>query len=149
MSLIKSGSMRIPKTLALLAWLLLVTTLITSCSKKYTFSQSPVSPAAEGTVKVKSDNNRNYRIRIKVMNLARSRSLPDPKDHYVVWMESDDHRTRNLGQLRSSKRFLGNNLRASLETVTTFKPSRVFVTAEDDATINYPKGITVLSTSSW
>ena len=61
-----------------------------SCSstKKVSFNTSTVEPAAEGTVKVKKDNNSNYHINVDVANLAGSKKLTPSKNAYVVWIET-------------------------------------------------------------
>lgn len=111
-----------------------------SCSKKVAFLTSSVVPAAEGYVQVKKDGNENYSISLKISNLAEVDKLQPPKKTYVVWMETDRGLTKNIGQLVSSK-----NLNASFETVSSFKPIKVYLTAEDNENIQYP-GNVVLST---
>jgi hypothetical protein len=64
-------------------------------------------------------------------------------------METPENRNQNLGQLKSSSNFLNRALSASLQTVTTFEPRRIFITAEDNASISYPRGREVLSTSNY
>lgn len=109
-----------------------------SCATKVSFLSSSVVPAAQGTVKVKKDGNKNYVIRIKLANLAESTRLQPPKNTYVVWMETDDNRTKNIGQVISSTDFLSKKLKGSMETVSSFRPQKIFITAEDDANTQYP-----------
>lgn len=111
-----------------------------SCSKKVAFLTSSVVPAAEGYVQVKKDGNENYAIALKISNLAEVDKLQPPKKTYVVWMETDRGQTKNIGQLVSSK-----NLNANFETVSSFKPIKIYLTAEDNENIQYP-GKVVLST---
>ncbi len=111
-----------------------------ACSKKVTFLTSAVVPAAEGYVKVKKDGNQNYAISLKISNLAEVDKLQPPKNTYVVWMETDRGLTRNIGQLVSSR-----NLNANFETVSSFMPIKIFLTAEDNNNVQYP-GNVVLST---
>ena len=103
-------------------------------------------PAAEGKVKIKRDKNNNYVISLKVIRLAQPERLQPPKDHYVVWMETDQNGTKNIGKLESKSGFLSKTLKGTLVTVTPFKPIRFFITAEDNATVQYPSGPMVLST---
>ena len=117
-----------------------------ACSRKISFQTSTVVPAAEGTVKVKKDKNDNYRISVAISNLAEPTRLQPSKKTYVVWMDTDNNRIKNIGQINSSTGFLSSKLKASFETVSSFKPVKIFITAEDDAAIQYPDMQVVLST---
>lgn len=128
---------------------LLTIILFTACTRKMNFSHSDIVPAAQGSVKVKKDKNGNYALNIRLVHLAQPRQLRPPGNVYVVWMETPQHRSQNLGQLKSSSNFMNRALSASLQTVTTFEPSRIFITAEDDAAISYPRGREILSTSNF
>ncbi len=114
---------------------------ISSCAKKSMFMVSPVQPAARGSVEVKKDNNNNYHIRIDLTSLSESNRLSPPKSHYVVWMVSDSNINKNIGQIKPS-----SNLKASFETVSATKPIRVFITAEDEPSLQYPGTMVVLTT---
>ena len=118
----------------------------TSCATKAKFEKSVVVPAAQGLVKVKKDNNKNYAIQIDISNLAESERLTPSKKTYIVWLVSDRDETINLGQFNSSSGIFSSKLKASFKTVTSTKPNKIFITAEDDATTLYPSGQTVLST---
>lgn len=117
-----------------------------SCARKISFQTSTVVPAAEGTVKVKKDKNNNYRISVAISNLAEPTRLQPSKHAYVIWMDTDNNRIKNIGQINSSTGFLSQKLKASFETVSSFKPIKIFITAEDDAAIQYPGMQVVLST---
>jgi len=121
----------------------------TSCTPKISFLTSQVVPAAEGTVKVKTDNNSNYTINLQVINLAEPERLSPAKSVYVVWMETANNGIKNLGQLKTSSGMFSKTMKSSLETVTAFKPSKIFITAENDATIQYPGYQVVLSTPAF
>ncbi|MCU7549284.1 hypothetical protein OCK74_09160 [Chitinophagaceae bacterium LB-8] len=123
--------------------------LLNSCSRKLNFSSSVVVPAAEGSVKVKKDRNKNYSIKVSAINLAEPEKLLPPKSTYVVWIETERNGIKNIGQLKSSSGFLTKTLKATLNTVTSFKPNRFFITAEDEAKIQYPGGQVVLTTSHY
>ena len=120
-----------------------------SCARKTTFQTSSVVPAARGSVKVKKDNNNNYAIKIKMTNLAEASRLEPAKQVYVVWMETDDHAIKNLGRINSNSSVLSKTLKASFETVTPFKPIKIFVTAEDQADATSPDTQIVLSTNNF
>ena len=123
--------------------------ILQSCnSTKYNFSTSPVVPAAEGSVKVKKDNNSNYSIALDVKRLAEPKRLTPAKEMYIVWMETEENGRKNIGQLKTSSGLFSSTLTSTLKTVSTFKPTGFFISAEDDANIQYPVGQTVLSTGS-
>lgn len=123
--------------------------LLSSCSKKITFMQSAIVPAVEGRVKIKTDRNNNYLLNIRVLHLADPANLPQPAKVYVVWITTDRGLSKNLGQLKTSNNFIKRALTASLETVTTFSPTRIFITAEENPAISYPVGQEVLSTATF
>ena len=136
------------KKVGLLAFLAIIIVLpFTSCSRKMTFLNSSVVPAAQGSVKVKQDRNKNYVIKVEVRDLADVSRLQPPKKTYVVWMETDQGKTENLGQLLSSTSFMSNQMKGSLETVSSFNPAKIYITAENDAGIQYPGRQIVLSTA--
>jgi len=122
---------------------------ISGCTKKLTFQNSTVVPAARGYVKIKKDENRNYRIRLELSNLAEIKRLDPQKDSYVVWMSPSNDIPINLGRISSSGSLLSKRLTVSFETVTTNKPSLVFITAENDSNVKYPTGTTILTTGKF
>jgi hypothetical protein len=121
---------------------------MSSCAKKFAFATSQVVPAAEGKVKVKKGKNDNYNISLDVIRLAEPQRLQPSRSYYVVWMETEQNGTRNIGQLKSKSGFLSKTLKAELKTVTPFEPRQFFITAEDDAAIQYPNGQIVLRTGN-
>jgi hypothetical protein len=118
----------------------------TSCSKKMHFSSSSVVPAAVGTVKIKSDKNKNHTVDVSVSNLAPASQLTPSKKVYVVWIVTQENQYKNIGQLNSSSGFLSKALKASLTAVTPFTPVSVFITAENEGDVEYP-GMTVVLTT--
>jgi hypothetical protein len=119
---------------------------ITSCSQKMRFAKSLVVPGAEGTVKVKKDNNSNYNVHVNVLHLAHPKDLQQPKKTYVVWMKSKDNAIKNIGQIKTASGFWSKTLKASLSTTTSFAPASFFITAEDIGEISTPGTFTVLTT---
>jgi len=117
---------------------------VTACSKKVYFLNSPVVPAAEGKITVKSDKNSNYLIQMKITNLADVERLQPPKSTYVTWMETDQGLAKNIGRLSSSK-----GLNVSFKTVSSFRPTKIFITAEDEENVRYPGSMVVLTTDSF
>jgi hypothetical protein len=130
----------------LAALLILFAFSFSACSKKVNFLTSDVVPAARGYVTVKSDNNNNYVIQVFLSSLAEVQRLEPAKETYVVWMETDKHVTKNLGQIKSSSSLLSKKLKATFESVSALKPVKVFITAENDASLQYPGTQVVLST---
>jgi hypothetical protein len=123
--------------------------IITSCTKKISFLTSSVVPAARGTIKVKTDSNNNQVISLEVFNLAEPERLTPPKKFYMVWMVTDQNVTKNLGQIKTSSGTFSKTLKASFETVTTFKPMKIFITAEDDSNVQSPGWEVVLMTNNF
>lgn len=136
------------KSLRLVSFCVLLITCI-SCARKISFATSTVVPAAEGTVKVKKDNNNNYAVEVDVRNLAEPARLPQPKNVYVVWLQTENNGTQNLGRLNTSSGLFSSTLKASLKTVTPYKPVRIFVTGESSADVTYPGNYVVLNTRSF
>lgn len=122
--------------------------LFTSCAEKVAFLNSAVVPAAEGTVSIKQDKNKNYNIDLAVKRLADPGRLTPPKAVYVVWMETSENGVQNIGQLNTSTKGFSGMLSSSLKTVSPHKPTAFFITAEDDATGNYPGMTVVLKTGA-
>jgi hypothetical protein len=140
------------RTLHLISFLtigacLTVTTLSnSSCSNKLYFDTSEVVPAARGYVTMSKDNNHNYNIEVTISNLAEVERLQGGKKTYVVWMTSDGGDPKNLGQITSDTKRYSKKLSASFQSVSATKPTRVFVTAEEDGTVKYPGNFEVLTT---
>ena len=118
-----------------------------SCSTKAHFLTSTILPAAQGTVSVRQDGNHNYAIKVEISNLAPSERLTPPMSGYVVWLVAQDNSTQNLGQLNSSNTFMSKNLGAKFETVSSTKPMKIVITAENDVTIQNPGFTTLILTT--
>jgi len=118
----------------------------TASAKKIKFMPSSVVPAAKGYVKVKTDNNNNHVIKLEIRDLADIERLQSENISYVVWMETDQGRTENLGQLNSSSGFLSKQMKASLETVSSYTPTKIFVTAEEFVNAQSPGDRVIMTT---
>ena len=123
--------------------------LFISCATNIRFLSSSVVPGAQGDVKVKMDKNKNYAIQIEISDLADATRLQPSKRTYVVWMVTDQDITKNIGQLNSTTSFFSKRHEASLKTVSSFKPAKIFITAEDEESIQYPGAQVVLSTDKF
>lgn len=118
----------------------------TSYVKKIKFLNSCVVPSASGQVTIKKDKNENYKIKIKIEELAEVKRLEPSKNMYIVWMETEKLMVKNIGQIISDTGCISSKLKASFETVTAFKPTKIFITAEDNADIQYPGTQFILET---
>lgn len=121
---------------------------LSSCSKKLTFITSQVVPAAEGYSNISKDANNNYAITVNVKHLAEPERLQPKRALYVVWMVTKKNGIKNIGQLKSSSGFFSSVLEGRLTTVSPFKPERIFITAENDANIQYPGNMVILTTKN-
>jgi len=122
---------------------------LASCSKKIQFLTSSVVPAARGSVKMNHDKNNNYVIQIQLFDLAEVQRLQPSRQSYVIWMVSDRGSPKNIGQIKSSKGNMSKSLKASFETVSSFKPNKIFITAEDDPNVRFPDTLIVLTTDEF
>ena len=120
-----------------------------SCSRKIHFENSEVVPVAQGNVQIKKDRNNNYQLQIYTLHLGNPDKLTPAKKTYIVWAETTSNGTQNLGRLNSKNSFMSKALKAELHATTTFEPTRVFITAEDEATVSYPSGQVVLTTKTF
>lgn len=134
------------KKILLSIFLVFLSLSFTSCAKKVTFQNSSIVPAARGQVTIKKDKNKNYLIKVKIDNLAEVKRLESSKNAYVVWIETDESLAKNIGQIKSDTKFISSKLKASFETVTAFKPTKIFITAEDNADTQYPGSQVILET---
>jgi len=128
---------------------LIIVFLFSACATSVNFLNSSVVPAARGSVKVKSDSNKNWVIQISLTDLAESSRLQPAKLTYIVWMVTDRQLTKNIGQLKSSRGFISKQLKGSFKTVSSDKPVQLFITAEDDAGIQDPGPQVVLTTEKF
>jgi len=126
-----------------------LTYLSSSAQKKVSFNTSSVVPGAEGVVKVKKDKNGNYDIEINIENLPDPKKLTPSKKVYVTWVETREKGAKNIGQLKSSTGLFSKMRRASITTISIYKPVKIFVTAEDDGGTEDPGDVIVLTTDSY
>ncbi len=112
--------------------------ILASCSSTLNFPVSNVTPGAVITANVKKDANMNYTIEVIAKNLVSADRLTPAKSNYVVWIVTDNNGTKNIGQMYSK---IGK--KTTLKTSTAFKPTELFITAEDQGIITYPSGIEI------
>ena len=117
-----------------------------ACAKKVNFMNSSVVPAARGDVHMSKDHNQNYVMTLDIFNLAESTRLTPSRSTYVVWLAFNDGTVKNVGQIKSTTGFMNKNLKATFKAVSATKPTKVFITAEDDGSVQNPASQIVLST---
>jgi hypothetical protein len=135
---------RIKSVVLVLTSLVLFLNLV-SCAKKIPFQTSAQVPAARGNVTYSKDKNNNYEIKLLISYLAEPDRLQPPKKAYVVWLDSNQNSNPiNLGQIIGTSK-----LKIKFETVSSSKPKRIFITAEEDSSVQYPGSYLVLETSDF
>ncbi len=134
------------KSIILAVFAVMMIIPFTSCTKKISFVNSTVVPGADGYIKVKKDKNKNYIIQVEVTDLADVERVQASKTTYVVWMESDEGNAENLGQLISSTSMFSKRHKASMETASSYKPVRIFITTEEGINTQSPGRQVVLTT---
>lgn len=122
--------------------------LFSSCARKAMFEKSVSVPGASGKVKVKRGNNNNYAIDVDVRDLTTPGNLIPPQKVYIVWNESNNG-VFNIGRIETSRSFLSRGFKAELNTKSSSKPNRIFITAEDNDNTLYPGPQIVLTTPSF
>jgi len=121
--------------------------VMTSCSKHVAFQISPVAPAARGNVSMKIGKNENYHIKIDISNLAEVDRMHTPNKTYVIWLQTPADDYKNIGQLESSSNMVSSKLHASFETFTAFRPTKIFITAEESGSVYTPGSNLILTTN--
>ena len=77
-------------------------------------------------------------------NLASADRVDPSKKNYNVWIVTENNGTKNVGMLVNK-----NAKTASLKTSTPFDVKEIFITAEDNADIQYPGSQLVLETDKF
>ncbi|RFS17045.1 hypothetical protein [Emticicia sp. C21] len=132
-------------SISLVVFLALVFSSVTY-AQRADFLLSTVVPLATGYVDIKPDHNKNYIIAVKVADLAEAKKLIPAKQVYVVWIITEQTIIKNIGEINGSTGFFSKKVKPSLETVSPFKPIKVFITTEYNASVQYPSSQIVLTT---
>jgi hypothetical protein len=107
-----------------------------------------VTPENKGQVQIKRDATGNYIVQINLRELEEVNKLEaTSKKAYIVWMHADNQKVKNLGQINSNSGWLSDKSKASFEAVSEFKPTKVFISEEDLATVTKPGNKIIWSTS--
>jgi hypothetical protein len=97
------------------------------------------APAAKGQVNTSKDDNGNVRVKVKVHHLAKPTSLTPAKLAYVVWVQGKAAEPEKIGMLQ-----VNNNLEGTLEATSSHKEFDIFITAENDPSVQVPTGTRLL-----
>lgn len=115
---------------------------LAACGTTAHLQNTPTVAAAQGSVKVKSGDNGNHRVKLDVKHLAPVNEIRADASTYVVWIQPEGATTaQNMGALQVDK-----DREAKLETVTPYKKFDLFVTAEPSTTVAQPTGERLLRT---
>jgi hypothetical protein len=76
---------------------------------------------------------RTMSLKIDLKNFAGAERLDPANLTYVVWMETAREAAVNIGRISTN-----NSLNASFETVSSFRPVKIFITAEEQENARYP-----------
>jgi len=112
--------------------------LMTSCATIYKFPVSNIVPTAEITAKVIKDKQNNFKISVTANYLASPERLTPSMKTYVVWIVTKENGASNIGQMKSE-----NAKKNTLETLSTFEPLEIIITAENEGAILSPSGIEI------
>ena len=136
--------------------------LVYSCAKKNIAStKSETNPSTaeastivpvetKGQVQIKRDVNSNYVIQINLRELEEVKRIePASKKAYIVWMNAENKTAKNLGQINSNSGWLSDKSIATFEAVSEFKPTKVFITEEETASITKPSAKIIWSTNKF
>ena len=126
----------------ILTILLGLATLLAGCATSAKFPISTVAPAAVITAKKTVDKNKNYVVELVALNLTSPERLNPPKDHYNVWIVTEQNEYKNLGQIMNA-----NAKKVVFRTLTPFNPKEIILTAEDEGNRPMPTGIEIARTS--
>lgn len=114
---------------------LTIVLVLSSCANVSKFPVSSVTPAANIEVQKQHDRNGNTILTITAKNLASAERLSPPRKIYVAWIVLENNETRNIGQLKNKNAKVGE-----IKTLTPFKFTEIFITAENQADALYPAG---------
>ena len=104
-----------------------------SCGATAKFPVSSITPAADITARKKTDNHNNITLQITAKSLASPDRLNPAGSNYSVWVITNDHGVKNVGQLN-----IKNAKKSTFKTVTPFDFSEVFITVENQGNLLSP-----------
>jgi hypothetical protein len=102
------------------------------------FPTSGVTPAADISASKRADKNGNFKISVTAKNLAAANRLEPSQSVYIAWIVTETEGIRSIGRLTNK-----NAKTATIETLTPFAFTEIFITAEGQADISYPSGVEI------
>jgi hypothetical protein len=115
---------------------------LAACTTTTKFPISTVAPAALISAKKTVDKDKNYVIELVAFNLTSTDRLNPPKNHYNVWIVTEQNDYKNLGQVINA-----NAKKVAFKTLTPFNPKQIILTAEDEGNRLVPEGIEIARAS--
>jgi hypothetical protein len=112
---------------------------LAGCAKKVSLAGTPLVPAADGQLRISTDNNNNTKVKLTVAHLAPAAALSPPQSIYVVWTRTEDGSPQKQGILE-----VGDNRKGELEFVTPAQTFEVVVTAEPSPEVQFPSNLIAL-----
>lgn len=110
-----------------------------ACASEVRLVADPTVPGAVGKANLHKDKNGNLRLKLDVYHLAKPSALTPAKQTYVVWIEGRGKSPENQGQLRVNKKLEGK-----FENTTNYEVFDVYITAEDNPSVQTPSEPKVL-----
>lgn len=114
---------------------------LTSCGTTAKFPVSSTAPAADISAKKKTDNHKNITLEITAENLASPDRLNPAGNNYSVWIVTNEHGIKNVGQL-----MIRNARKSIFKAITPFDFNEIFITVEDQGDLKSPTGTEISRT---
>lgn len=117
---------------------------LSGCASNYQLKPTEVNPSASGELKVKEEDNDNYKVDLEVEHMAPPRNIGPSMRTYIVWLNpKESNEYIKAGQLKISDR----SRDGELEFTTPYSNFEVVVTAEPAKDVVRPSDKVVLRQS--
>jgi hypothetical protein len=113
--------------------------LFTACSKKVYFQPNNVGSDLRGFVKLKSDRNKNYKLKLKLFYIEDIEKILENKKTYTIWMQNSDSTTTKIAQFHKD-----NTNHTEINKIFAEKPTKIFVSEQMQSNIMTP-AVTILT----
>jgi len=126
---------------AMFAALLVSSAAVAMGSAALPLGNSPEIPAARGDVRLRTTQNGNIEVKLRVTNLAPPGRIVAGADVFVLWIrgQSPEALAQNMGALKVDKK-----LSAKLTTSTALSSFDMFITCEQSQTVTLPDSLELL-----